>query len=125
MASTKQLLKSSSSYQIGGKLWIECDGQKFFGPGPVELLEHINETGSINQAAKLMNMSYKKALNIINILNTQLSAPLVITQSGGEKGGGSVITGEARRLISYYKSLRKSFASFLEKQTNALNALTN
>ena len=33
----------------------------FLGPGPVELLELIEDTGSISQAARQMQMSYKKA----------------------------------------------------------------
>ena len=41
--------------------WVFIDDMKFFGPGRMELLEHIESTGSIAKAAKLMNMSYKKA----------------------------------------------------------------
>lgn len=115
--SIKPLLKSGAAYKVGGKLWIECNGKKFFGPGPVELLALIDQTGSINRAAKEMNMSYKKAWEIINSLNELVDHPLVITQSGGEKGGGSVITEEAKKLIEYHKQLRERFNAFLEKET--------
>ena len=115
--SIKSLLNPAGAYKIGGKLWIECDGKKFFGPGPVELLALIDQTGSINRAAKEMNMSYKKAWEMINELNELVVHPLVITQSGGEKGGGSVITEEAKKLINYHKQLRERFNAFLEKET--------
>ncbi|HEX5152167.1 MAG TPA: winged helix-turn-helix domain-containing protein [Parafilimonas sp.] len=120
--SIKSILNPGATYKIRGKLWIECNGKKFFGPGPVELLTLIDQTGSINKAAKEMNMSYKKAWEIINALNELVVHPLVITQSGGEKGGGSVITGEARRLIKYHKQLRERFDAFLEKETTEFSS---
>ena len=33
--------------EIRFRCWIEIDGVKFFGPGPAELLEHIEQEGSI------------------------------------------------------------------------------
>jgi|EndMetStandDraft_4_1072995.scaffolds.fasta_scaffold245720_2 molybdate transport system regulatory protein len=122
-SSTKSsILQKSSVYKVTGSLWIECNGERFFGPGRVELLERIEATGSINKAAKQMGMSYKKAWEMINVLNTQTSKPFVITQAGGEKGGGSVITEDAKELIAYHKQLRKRFIAFLEKETEHFNA---
>ena len=122
-SSTKSsILQKSSVYKVTGSLWIECNGERFFGPGRVELLERIEATGSINKAAKQMGMSYKKAWEMINVLNTQTSRPFVITQAGGEKGGGSVITEDAKELIAYHKQLRKRFIAFLEKETEHFNA---
>jgi molybdate transport system regulatory protein len=102
---------------VGGKLWLESGGKRFFGPGPVELLEYIELTGSINQAAKKMEMSYKKAWEIVNHLNSLTHRPLVITATGGEKGGGSTISDEARELIEYYRQLRLRFKKFLDEET--------
>ena len=100
---------------------MECEGKRFFGPGRVELLEKIEETGSINKAARLMGMSYKKAWEMVNALNEQAACPFVLTQTGGEKGGGSVVTEEAKKLISYHRLLRQRFLDFLGKETAALN----
>jgi len=116
----QETLKKNRSFRINGSLWIECGGKKYFGPGPMELLEKIQETGSINKAVKEMNMSYKKALEIINRLNHNSAKPFVETQAGGKQGGGSVISPEAKKLILYYSSLRKKFTAFLEKQTSLL-----
>jgi molybdate transport system regulatory protein len=118
--SIKHLFKKRILYKVNGSLWIECDEERFFGPGRVELLEHIEKTGSLNKAARQMGMSYKKAWEMINKLNTQSHKPLVILKSGGEKGGGSVITDEAKELIACHKNLRKRFESFLEKETKQL-----
>jgi molybdate transport system regulatory protein len=118
--SVKHLLQKKMQYKVTGTLWMECEGERFFGPGRVELLEHIETTGSISKAAKLMDMSYKKAWQMINALNTQATKPFVITQSGGEKGGGSVVTPEAKELIAYHQQLRKRFQEFLENETRQL-----
>ena len=122
-SSVKSLLVKKSTYRVTGSLWIECDGERFFGPGRVELLEKIQETGSINKAAKQMGMSYKKAWEMVNAMNVQACKPFVITQTGGEKGGGSVITAEAKQLIAYHYQLRKRFLDFLEKETKQLTSV--
>lgn len=118
--SVKPVLQKRFTYKVTGSLWIECEGERFFGPGRAELLQKIAETGSINKAAKQMGMSYKKAWEMITALNTQASRPLVITQTGGDKGGGSSITEEAKQLIDYHQELRKRFLAFLEKETTRL-----
>jgi molybdate transport system regulatory protein len=118
--SVKHIFKKKTDYKINGSLWIECEEERFFGPGRVELLERIDETGSLNQAARQMNMSYKKAWEMINKLNAQSGKPLVILKTGGEKGGGSEITNEARELIACHRILRKRFEAFLEKETKQL-----
>jgi len=119
----KSVLKKASDYKVEGSLWIECDGERFFGPGRVELLERIEETGSISKAAKQMGMSYKKAWEMISTLNSQAPKPFVITQTGGEKGGGSVISIEAKQLIAYHRELRRRFMNFLQKESSRFNSI--
>jgi molybdate transport system regulatory protein len=118
--SIKHILKQELEIKVNGKLWLESEGERFFGPGPLELLEQIEETGSISNAAKAMNMSYKKAWELINHLNAQTNFPVVVPKAGGEKGGGSTLTPEALELIKYYKALRKRFKTFLENETKGL-----
>jgi molybdate transport system regulatory protein len=118
--SIRNMLKEELQYVVRGTLWIECENERFFGPGRVELLQRIDETGSIRKAAADMGMSYKKAWAMVTALNRQVRRPLVVIKVGGEKGGGSVITEEARELISYHSLLRQRFLTFLEKETNDL-----
>jgi len=119
--SIKGILKQQPGIKVSGSLWLEAGGKPFFGPGPVELLEGIAETGSISEAAKKMRMSYKKAWELVNTLNEQAINPLVIPRTGGEKGGGSTITDEARELIKYHRELRERFAAFLAAETEKIN----
>jgi molybdate transport system regulatory protein len=118
--SIKHILKKTGSYKVNGSLWIEFNETRFFGPGRSELLERIDQTGSINQAAKQMHMSYKKAWEMIAALNTQAKRPLVILHAGGERGGGSEITNEARELIAFHRLLRERFTAFLERESGKL-----
>jgi molybdate transport system regulatory protein len=115
----RDILKKGD-FRINGSLWLEGNGTRFFGPGPVELLQRIEETGSINQAAKAMGMSYKKAWEMVSRLNEIVGSPLVITATGGEKGGGSTLSEEAKQLIEYYQSLRERFRKFMEQETGRI-----
>jgi molybdate transport system regulatory protein len=96
--------------------------EPFFGPGPLQLMREIDATGSINQAAKNMGMSYKKALMLINALHAQTSKPLILTQTGGNYGGGAVLTEEGRALMQYYEALNQRFQDFLQEENKNLNA---
>jgi molybdate transport system regulatory protein len=117
----KEILKHNAVIKINGSLWFEANGKHFFGPGPVELLERIAETGSISEAAKEMRMSYKKAWELVTELNAHTNNPVVIPRAGGEKGGGSTITEEAKELIAWHRSLRQRFKAFLEEETLRLS----
>lgn len=114
------LLKKGRKFSVNGSVWIECDGQRFFGPGPVELLDRIRATGSISQAAREMGMSYKKAWEIVNRLNANTKSPLVQTSPGGKNGGGSMISAEAMLLVKQYGELRAHFREFLSRERSKL-----
>ena len=120
MRKTLSKILDKGKFSVNGSLWMEKEETRFFGPGPVELLQYIDETGSINQAAKKMQMSYKKAWEIVHNLNTITTKPFVITASGGEKGGGSSISTEAKELIAYYRLLRHRFSKFLQQESGRL-----
>jgi molybdate transport system regulatory protein len=115
----KELFKKGD-FRVNGSLWIEGDGQRFFGPGPVELLELIEQTGSINKAAKAMAMSYKKAWEMVNRINGLAAAPFVVTSVGGEDGGGSTISAAAKDMIAWYRGLRERFTEFLANESKDL-----
>jgi molybdate transport system regulatory protein len=110
--------------RLNGRIWLETTSgdvtKRFFGIGPMELLGYIHQTGSINQAAKAMRMSYKRAWELVQQMNQQADQPLVITQTGGEKGGGTIVTAEGEKFLAYYKGLQERFQQFLSAETNRL-----
>jgi molybdate transport system regulatory protein len=75
------------------------------GPGKVALLEAIRDTGSITSAAKRLGMSYRRAWLLVDETNHCLVKPAVETASGGEGGGGTVLTPLGIDLIRRYRAL--------------------
>jgi molybdate transport system regulatory protein len=102
--------------EIRLRCWIDIDGEKFFGPGPAQLLELIEKEGSIAKAAKQMGMSYKKAWDLITDLNTRGKAPYVISRKGGEKGGGAEVTEAGKKVLLKYKALEARLQSVVEEE---------
>ena len=91
-------------------------GQNLLGMGRAELLEKIKKYGSISKAAKAMNMSYKRAWELVESMNKQAKSPLVITQIGGKGGGGAKLTPEGERILKQFWEVYQRFKEFLENE---------
>jgi len=103
------------SERIRARFWITGEEQGYLGIGRIELLENIQQYGSINRAAKEMGMSYKKAWKLIEELNQMSQTPLVIKSQGGKAGGGTSLTEEGERLVGRFRDIEKELIEFLEK----------
>jgi molybdate transport system regulatory protein len=79
----------------------------------LELLKKLDETGSINSAAKALGISYKSAWQKLDALNNLLPYPLLHKQTGGTGGGGSALTEEGRALLARLDLLTKESSRFL------------
>jgi molybdate transport system regulatory protein len=106
--------------EIRIRCWIDIDGEKFFGPGRAELLELINETGSIAKAAKSMGMSYKKAWDMVNEMNTLGARPYVASHTGGDKGGGAQVTEAGKKMLTAYKDITRQLDQISLKSKDIL-----
>lgn len=82
-------------------------GERFFGPGICELLERIDETGSIQAAARQMEMSYTKAWKILNRAEKEMGVSLITRVNGGRNGGSSTLTDEGKKAISTFRTMEK------------------
>jgi molybdate transport system regulatory protein len=89
------------------KIWIEKDEEKIFGDGPLDILQRVERTGSLRQAAAEINMSYSQAWNLMKDLEKRLGFSLLKRNVGGEKGGGSEITDKARELMMKFEIFRE------------------
>jgi molybdate transport system regulatory protein len=83
----------------GYRIWLHVDGVRMFGPGTHELLRHVDQTGSLHRAAKLMGMSYTKAWTLLRKTEEHLGWPLVERHVGGADGGGTALTTKGRDLL--------------------------
>lgn len=109
--------------RLDGRIWLETEaGERFMGIGRMELLQHIQRTGSISQAAKAMQMSYKRAWDLVQSLNQLAGHPLVLTQTGGQKGGGTLLTEAGLTYLTQYEALQVRFQAFLTQETERVQA---
>ncbi len=106
--------------EIRSKLWIEIAGEPVFGRGRMMLLRAIDKYGSINQAAKEINISYRKAWGYIKAMEDRLKIQLVDRQVGGKNGGGCRLTQEAIDFIDKYDELERDINSYVDAKFKAI-----
>jgi len=94
-----------------------------FGPGKAELLGHIDTTRSLNQAAKLMGMSYMKAWLLVQIMNRSFKKPLVRSERGGANGGGAELTPAGKRALALYHEMHRASVEAMKKPWKEMRLL--
>lgn len=77
----------------------------WIGPGKVQLLEAIQEHGSISAAARVMDMSYRRAWLLIDGLNELFDTPAVSTTLGGRGGGTAALTDFGTEIVKRYRAM--------------------
>jgi len=95
---TDMELKLKSTQRI-----VDDKNQIVMAEGRMALLEHIIETGSINQAAKLMRMSYKSAWSKIRSSENHLGIKIVHS----DKSRGTQLTEAGHKLLRQYKLMKQ------------------
>ncbi len=90
---------------VGVRLRIDLGPDRSVGPGKIALLEHIEASGSLSQAARDLGMSYRRAWLLLDDLNHALAEPVTTTSVGGAGGGGAQLTTFGRKLIAAYRDV--------------------
>ena len=93
------------------------------GPGKADLLEAIQAKGSISAAAVSMNMSYKRAWDLVTVMNKSFKHALIATAVGGEKGGGAQMTVFGLQLLAQYRAIEAKANLTIQAETKTLMAL--
>ncbi len=106
--------------RVRSKVWIEVDGEPVFGRGRRFLLEAIATHGSINRAAREIDISYRKAWSYVKAMEDRLGVPLVERRKGGRNGGGAVLTPEAKRFLRQFAALEDRIRQFTDKEYAAI-----
>jgi molybdate transport system regulatory protein len=112
--------KPHNEIGVRSKLWIEAGGEPVFGRGRKILLEAIERRGSINGAAREINISYRKAWGYIKAMEERLGIPLVTRRAGGRNGGGAELTGEARGFLKDYDALERGLREYVDRRFGKL-----
>src|SRR5262245_5104536 len=69
--------RRASKPQLVPRLRVLCGEDVALGPGKVDLLVLIDQTGSIREAAERMGMSYMRAWKLVKTMNACFKEPLV------------------------------------------------
>ncbi len=88
------------------KARVIAHGERAMGPGKADLLERIASEGSISKAARAMDMSYSRAWQLVDAMNTAFRKPLVESTTGGKRGGGAVLTSHGVEVLALYREMQ-------------------
>lgn len=93
------------------------------GPGKVDLLEAIGETGSITGAAKALGMSYRRAWLLVDTMNRCFATPVVTAEAGGASGGRTRLTQTGAEVVRRYRRIEAGAAKAGADDLAALSRL--
>ncbi len=111
----------STHYKFRLRLYRE--NEIAIGPGKVELLEAIADTGSISSAARRLGMSYRRAWLLVDAMNRSLREPAVATAAGGSHGGGARLTDTGLAVIRLYRDVEAAAEQAAREPLAALETL--
>jgi molybdate transport system regulatory protein len=104
---------------------VNSHGESFMGIGLVWLLQRIRKFKSIHRAAADMELSYVKALKILNCLEKNLGRKVVIRTRGGMTRGGAEITPFAERYIEEYDRFLSELNADAKKKFKGFRILSH
>jgi molybdate transport system regulatory protein len=126
---TASLSKPAAAKRKGGaaalrpQLRISFKKSIAMGPGKADLLDAIDQTGSISAAARAMGMSYRRAWLLVETMNQCFKSPLVETATGGEHGGGALVTELGQEVVRRYRAMETKAAASVAREMGDFAAL--
>jgi molybdate transport system regulatory protein len=97
--------------RVDVKVRVRHGDEIAMGPGKADLLDAIADTGSISAAARSMNMSYRRAWLLVDVMNRTFRAPLVVSAAGGHQGGGAAVTDAGRAVLAAFRAMEAASAA--------------
>jgi molybdate transport system regulatory protein len=98
------------------KVWLEIDGRYAFGFGLARMLQAVEQTGSIKQAAADLGLSYRYVWGRIKDAEAALGQALVRTQVGGQGSRRSSLTPLAQQFLASFLRLRTDLVAEAARQ---------
>jgi molybdate transport system regulatory protein len=90
------------------RIRVDFDSGASIGPGKVALLEQIAAHGSLSQAARVLGLSYRRAWLLLDDINHSFAEPVVVTATGGRRGGGAQLTPFGQELVTRYREFEQA-----------------
>src|SRR5262245_61621593 len=105
----------------GLTLRVLADDFPAMGPGKARLIALIDSMGSISAAARQMGMSYRRAWQLVEAINSSFNRPVVITAVGGKRGGGAAVTAFGRDIVAIYQRMEEKASSAIMRDLKQLS----
>ena len=110
------------SNSLEGEIWLADSSRGPLALEQVNLLQAINETGSITGASRKLGISYKTAWERLDRLNNLARSPLVHRSTGGSQGGGTTLTPYGKRILEGYSQLKQEHSVFVSSLSQRLGS---
>lgn len=101
---------------------IDFAENSYVGPGKIDLLEAIKDSGSLSQAARDLGMSYRRAWLLVDSFKAAFREPVTSATTGGKGGGGVALTKFGEELVASYRALEREFARLAARRLRILSA---
>ena len=98
---------------ISFKLFLENQGEYFFGPGRAQLLRSIEELGSLRKAALKLGMSYRWAWGRLKKAEKAMGIIIIAQQGASGSGKSHSLTPEGRELLAWYESIEREVSAVI------------
>lgn len=105
------------------RLRILLGAEIAMGPGKADLLDALRRTGSISAAAREMDMSYRRAWQLVDTMNRSFRSPLVEANKGGPGGGGARVTAFGLDVLARYRAMEARAAASVAREMRTFSRL--
>lgn len=105
---------------VRSKCWVEVDGALVLSDWRVDLLQAVDELGSLTAAAERFDVAYRVAWGKIKEIEARLGFPLLEAHSGGAGGGGARLTPQGRDVVARYNQFRTGLPELIEQRFAAV-----
>ena len=112
------MARKKSAPMLRGKIWVDIGRESALIDAGADLLEQIEICGSLSEAARRLGFAYRRAWMLLDKMNRTWNEPLVITATGGKRGGGAKLTPLGRHVLGVYRDLQLQLEHFLDEQGN-------
>ena len=100
-------------------LWIEHNGVVVLSEWRVQLLDAIDQTGSISRAAEKMKVTYHRAWEKIHEMEEGLGYKIIDAQVGGAGGGGAELNAQGRDLVKRFRAFDAGLSDEIDDRFEA------
>ena len=101
---------------VRSKFWVEQAGELVLSDWRIELLEAIDDTGSLTAGCARLNVAYRVGWGKIKEIERRLGIALLDSRTGGADGGSTRLTDAGRDLVVRYRRFRAGLPELIRQR---------